>query len=277
MSVLADALATGKTLNGGAQVVYVDNTKLRLMPFAHGYLMIDGIPRRIPEAGVDIPWFQTAFHGFLFIYAGWSGGTFTITNSSAVPARDAVTGNIVCSTDPTLTLIAGRWSHTSYTGYAMLQSITSRMWRSYWVDGPISTLFLLASNVATASASAVGITALCYVALWPDEQAQVWGDATISVNTQNGSAYSIIETTTFTTANPSGSAWGGYENGSAIYTAAIAGAYGHIGSQRWFGGASGYCVLAGRIVGNVTAGTATWHANALTKSGVDVPPRRMWI
>lgn len=105
--------------HGQCRLIYVNTTTCRLIPYNGNRLVIDGVSREIPSAGVDItntaPHFPTA-GTFKYVYAYWNGSTMAL-DTSLTGYVTHTNGVTVKADDPSRTLVGRLCTGTSNLFY----------------------------------------------------------------------------------------------------------------------------------------------------------------
>lgn len=143
-----DSLLTTKMRHGECRLVYVSGTQIRLDPVDGNRLIIDGVERAIPAAGVTLAATGLTVSSVYFIYAYMNGSSMALEASATTYAIDATTGIVIKSGSASRTLVGQVYITT---GPAFVQSLAVCGVRSWFNDTPP-----VASSSAAANADIIG-------------------------------------------------------------------------------------------------------------------------
>jgi hypothetical protein len=138
---------------------YVDANTCKLLPFGGNQIMISGVRRTIPSAGVSFvtagaPWSDIIF----YVFAGWTGSAIVI-NASVVSSSTIIidaNGMPVLQSDPSQTLIGMAWLAPSTGLFQQSASIAGVI--SYW-NRKQRTIYAQPATQSTGSTASVELSA----------------------------------------------------------------------------------------------------------------------
>lgn len=197
----AVALSGGEIQAGGLYILQDDGTNLQLLnphptfgfgncrltksganllltPFNGDYLTINGVPQKIPSAGVSLAATGAAASTLYYIYAYMNSGTMTLERSATGYAVDASTGMPIKSGDATRTLVGMARTDGSS---AWADSTNQRFVASYFNRRPRYVTASFSTSRTTASTSTVEINSEIR------NEFLTWADAFTSHYTGHGS------------------------------------------------------------------------------------------
>lgn len=140
--------------------VMVSSSQCRLQRHYGTTLLIGGVARTIPSAGVNIG--VSGFTGQLqYVYAYWTGSTVALEATTSGPARDDTYGYVIKGGDATRTLV-GAFTRRSL-GFA--DSPTQRDVVSLYHQGSRVLVSALGASAAAANGTSVNLTSVTFTAL----------------------------------------------------------------------------------------------------------------
>jgi hypothetical protein len=103
LSAIKNVIA--KTGHGQCRLGIVSATSIKLSPCDGNNLIINGVPRQIPAAGVTLSNAGMGTNALYYIYAAWTGSAIGLEFDTVGHSIDAVTGVEVKTGDATRTLV----------------------------------------------------------------------------------------------------------------------------------------------------------------------------
>ena len=101
--------------HGQCRLVFVDASTLRLDRHNGRWLMIGGVPREIPSAGVTLPSAGLSATTMYYVYAYMNGSTMALEASQTGYATDTETGVVIRNNDSSKTLVGLIYCKTAAT------------------------------------------------------------------------------------------------------------------------------------------------------------------
>lgn len=177
--------------HGQCRLKFVSATSLRLDPFGGRNLVINGVPRLLPAAGVTLNNGGLSASTLYYIYAFWTGSAIALEASATGHSQDSTTGVEIKTGDATRTLVGMIWLNAS-TQFA--DSPTARHVASYFSRRSVGAVLSRTGQTNFTSTSATEVTASDRVSFlcWGDEATHVSasgqsgnGTASTSVSVQS--------------------------------------------------------------------------------------------
>ncbi|MGY2185509.1 hypothetical protein [Pseudomonas sp. SDO5591_S426] len=91
--------------HGQCRLKFVSATSLRLDPFGGRNIIIGGVPRQIPTAGITLSNSGLSANTNYFVYAYWTGSAIALEASTTGHSQDATTGIEIKTGDATRTFV----------------------------------------------------------------------------------------------------------------------------------------------------------------------------
>lgn len=228
----------GPRRHGECRLVYTDGSTVTLLPYNGDRIIIDGVERAIPQAGVSLANTGMSASTLYYIYASWSGTDIVLQRSASSPVLDA-NGVTVATSNADWTLV-GRVRTGSGSGFS--DSATQRGVASWFNRRPRSVQGSVGSGTTTSSTSYTnfGGTALGFLS-WGENDVDIFIEQSIN-NAKSGSqAY-----TTYITPYIDGSSDSGLYGLAVSYDRGAVGAdnYGHLSTRGTDMPASGWHTMA---------------------------------
>lgn len=171
---------------GQCRLLFASSTSLALKPYGGRWLTINGTPRPVPQAGVNVSNGGLSATTLYYVYAFMSGSTMTLEAVATTHATDTSTSNYgveIKSGDATRTLVGMCYTNGSsqFVDSAAIRNVAT------WFNR-----FGRSCNGAQVSA---GITSLTYVALGSSANCELvcWSDESVMINI-GGTAQNSVAT-----------------------------------------------------------------------------------
>lgn len=163
--------------HGQCRFIFVNSSTCRLIPYNGNRLVIDGVSREIPSAGVDIT--TAAFTADItrYIYAYWDGSTIQL-EASATSYGTHTNGVVIKTGDSTRTLVG---KIRSWTGNTFVDSLNGRLVAS-WFNRRKRLLLNNAFSASITQSSSANISSnYLYFTCWSDSAVESTYTITIDV------------------------------------------------------------------------------------------------
>ena len=110
---IINSLVPAQVANGQCRLTFVSATSIKLSPLNGRSLMIGGVQRQIPTAGVTLSNGGLSASTRYFVYAFMAGATMTLEASATGHSQDATTGVEIKTGDATRTLVGMIYTNAS--------------------------------------------------------------------------------------------------------------------------------------------------------------------
>lgn len=195
--------------HGQCRLKFVSATSLRLDPFGGRNLIINGVPRQIPAAGVTVTNGGLNVNTLYYAYAYMSGSTMTLEVVTTGHTQDTTTGVEIKTGDATRTLVGMIYANASaqFADGSATRHVASWFNRRA-VGGAVATS--AQTNFTTTSLTEVSATHRVSFLTWGDEAVDVKATGQMI----HGTVGQSVTVQSYVDSVPYGNVSGAYENAS---------------------------------------------------------------
>ncbi|WP_454862472.1 hypothetical protein [Paraburkholderia fungorum] len=242
------AVQLGQVGHGQCRLSVTNTTTLTLAPYGGNNLIINGVPRQIPGAGVTISNASLAASTVYYVYASWTGSAIQL-NLSATGHSTATSGIETKTGDTTQTLVGMIATNSSSQ---FVDSATQRFTLNWFNRRGLlgGTGYNTPTSFAVQTATEITSNLRVSFLLWADEAIYFNTEGTVS----NNSAGSTVTVQTYIQGTPFGSI--------VSATSAIANAKVPFSSTATTGNLEGTINII-ELYGSVDANTGTLQSGAI--------------
>lgn len=170
---IINSLVPAQVAHGQCRLTFVSATSIKLSPLNGRSLMIGGVPRQLPAAGISLANTGLSASTFYYIYAAWSGSAIILEASATGHSQDATTGVEIKTGDATRTLVGALQTNASTQ---FTDSVSARNVASYFNRRNRNIGVFAGSGITLISTSEVEVSTSLRL------QFVSWGDEIVTID-----------------------------------------------------------------------------------------------